>query len=436
MNIILLSGGSGKKLWPLSNDVRSKQFIQIFDSPSGKTESMIQRICRQIREIDSEAKITVATSKSQASTVINQLGKDVYLSPEPMRKNTFPAVILAMEYLVDVKGFSPKEPVAICPVDLYVDGSFFNDVKNMYERTSKETGIHLLGAKPTDAGTQYGYILPENNEIETKVKGFYEKPNEHQAIELIGNGALWNAGVFAFRMEELLDIAHQMYSFKGYDDLYNQYESLSKNSIDDIIEKNLNLIHVIRSFCHLEDLGTWEELAEATQQKVIGNAVVSETCKDVNIINDMDVPIIVSGMNGVVIAASQQGILVKKKAEKEDISQYVDRISQKVMFAEKSWGSLKVLDVSDTSMTLHIHVIAGRRMAYHSHEHRDEMWTILSGRGRTVVDGMEQLVREGDVITMSMGCRHTIIADTDLELIEIQRGSLISVNDKQKFELE
>ena len=106
------------------------------------------------------------------------------------------------------------------------------------------------------------------------------------------------------------------------------------------------------------------------------------------------------------------------------------------MFAEKSWGNFKVLDVSDGSMTIKLTVHAGKRMSYHSHEHRDEIWAIVSGWGRTIVDGMEQPVQAGDVITMQAGCRHTIIADTTLDVIEIQCGDEITTSDKRKFELE
>ena len=106
------------------------------------------------------------------------------------------------------------------------------------------------------------------------------------------------------------------------------------------------------------------------------------------------------------------------------------------MFAEKSWGSFRVLDVEDESMSIKVTLNAGHRMNYHSHERRDEVWNVISGRGRSIVDGMEQPVKAGDVVTMQAGCRHTLIADTELKVIEVQLGREISVHDKQKYELE
>ena len=125
MNIVLLSGGSGKRLWPLSNDVRSKQFIKIFKTENGDYESMVQRVYRQIKKIDSDAKVTIATSKTQVSAIHNQLGDEVGISVEPCRRDTFPAIALATSYLVDKMGVSPEESVVVCPVDPYVNDDYF-----------------------------------------------------------------------------------------------------------------------------------------------------------------------------------------------------------------------------------------------------------------------------------------------------------------------
>ena len=117
MNIVLLSGGSGKRLWPLSNDVRSKQFIKIFKLENGSYESMLQRVYRQIKATNPGATVTIATSKSQVSAIHNQLGEDVGVSVEPCRRDTFPAIALATAYLHDVQGVSEDEAVVVCPVD-------------------------------------------------------------------------------------------------------------------------------------------------------------------------------------------------------------------------------------------------------------------------------------------------------------------------------
>ena len=131
MNIVLLSGGSGKRLWPLSNDIRSKQFIKIFKTEDGGYESMLQRVYRQIKQADPEANVTIATSKAQVSSIRNQLGENVGISVEPCRRDTFPAIALASAYLHDVMGVSGDEPVVICPVDPYVEDGYFKTIEEL-----------------------------------------------------------------------------------------------------------------------------------------------------------------------------------------------------------------------------------------------------------------------------------------------------------------
>ena len=150
MNIILLSGGSGKRLWPLSNDIRSKQFIRIFKKEDGSYESMVQRIYRQIRKADRSATVTIATSKSQVSVIHNQLGDGVGISVEPCRRDTFPAIALATAYLADVLHVDPSAPVVVCPVDPYVEDDYFEALKELSAQAEKgEAGLVLMGIEPT-----------------------------------------------------------------------------------------------------------------------------------------------------------------------------------------------------------------------------------------------------------------------------------------------
>ena len=156
----------------------------------------------------------------------------------------------------------------------------------------------------------------------------------------------------------------------------------------------------------------------------------------IDVVNELDVPILCMGLKDVVVSASPEGILVSDKEQSSYIKPYVNTLDHRVMFAEKSWGSFKVIDIDKASMTIKVTLNAGHQMNYHSHQHRDEVWTVIAGKGKTIVDGMEQNVKAGDVITMSAGCRHTVIAETELKLIEVQLGEAIDVHDKQKFELE
>ena len=422
MNIILLSGGSGKRLWPLSNDVRSKQFIKIFRTPEGDYASMVQRVYRQIRRADPEARITIAAPRTQVSAIHNQLGQDTAISVEPCRRDTFPAIALAAAYLHDVGGAPESEAVVICPVDPYVEDDYFETLKKLDRQIREnQANLVLMGIEPTYPSEKYGYIIPESDGEVSFVSCFREKPDARTAEGYIARGALWNGGVFACRI--------------GYARMFAQYETLKKISFDYAVVEKEPKIQVVRFRGSWKDIGTWNTLSEAMEEQAVGNAILSDTCQNVHVLNELSVPVVCMGLKDVVVSASAEGILVSDKAQSSYIKPIVDKIDQQIMFAEKSWGSYRVLDVEEESLTIKVTLNPGSRMNYHSHARRDEVWTVVSGTGSAVLDGQKRSIRPGDVLTMPAGTRHTVSAETELKIIEVQLGKDISVNDKQKYPL-
>ena len=403
MNIILLSGGSGKRLWPLSNDIRSKQFIKIFKTADGY-ESMVQRVYRQIKEVDADASVTIATSKTQVSSIHNQLGNSVGVCVEPCRRDTFPAIALATAYLHDVKGVGLDETVVVCPVDPYVNNDYFAALRTLSELAGQgNANLSLMGIEPTYPSEKYGYIIPQSADAVSPVKTFKEKPDAATA--------------------------------EKYKDLFDKYETLKKISFDYAVVENESQIQVMRFAGQWKDMGTWNTLTEAMEEPSIGKAMLNDTCQNVHVLNELDVPVLCMGLKDVVVSASPEGILVSDKEQSSYIKPYVDSIHQQIMFAEKSWGSFRVLDVEDASMTIKITLTPGHGMNYHSHENRDEVWTVISGTGHAILDGVRRDVKPGDILTMPAGCRHTVFADSELKIIEVQLGPAISVEDKQKYPL-
>ena len=390
MNIVLLSGGSGKRLWPLSNDIRSKQFIKIFKCPDGSYESMVQRVYRQIKQVDKGATVTIATSKTQVSAIHNQLGEEVGISVEPCRRDTFPAIALATAYLADVQGVDPEEPVVVCPVDPYVEDDYFEALKALSEQAAKsEANLVLMGIEPTYPSEKYGYIIPQNSSAVSDVATFKEKPDAETAKAYIAQGALWNGGVFAYKLRYVLDKAHELIDFTDYKDLFDKYAELNKISFDYAVVEKEPKIQVMRFAGQWKDLGTWNTLTEAMGEPSVGKAMMNDTCTNVHVVNELNVPVLAMGLHDVVISASPEGILVSDKEQSSYIKPYVDKIDQQIMFAEKSWGSFRVLDVEDESLTIKVTLNPGHSMNYHSHMNRDEVWVVISGTGRTVVDGVE-----------------------------------------------
>lgn len=432
MHIILLSGGSGKRLWPLSNDVRSKQFIKIFKDADGGYESMVQRVYRQLRSVDEDVKVTIATSKTQISAIHNQLGHDVGISLEPCRRDTFPAIALATAYLHDVQGVGLDEPVVVCPVDPYVEDDYFHALKKLSDlAASRAANLALMGMEPTYPSEKYGYIIPESKDFVSKVKTFKEKPTEEVARGYIAEGALWNGGVFAYKLGYVLDRAHELIDFADYQDLFDKYADLKKISFDYAVVEHEDNIAVMRFDGMWKDLGTWNTLTEVMSEPTMGNVLVDDRCENLHVINELDVPVLCMGLKDMVVSASAEGIIVSDKDRSSHIKPYVDSIDQQIMFAEKSWGSYRVLDVHDGSMTIKVTLNAGHEMKYHSHSRRDEVWTVVSGNGTVLIDGQERPVAPGDVINLPAGCKHKVCALTDLILIEVQIGAEISVRDKE-----
>lgn len=444
MNIVLLSGGSGKRLWPLSNDIRSKQFIKIFKKEETNNttadevyESMVQRVYQQIKRADREAVVTVATSENQVSDLVNQLGDSVGISVEPCRRDTFPAIVLASAYLTDVLKVSPEEAVVVCPVDPYVEDDYFVALKDLAKQVDKgEANLVLMGIEPTYPSEKYGYIIPDTANHTARVKTFREKPTADVASAYIKEGALWNGGVFACKLKYVLERAHELIDFADYQDLYAKYDTLTSISFDYAVVEHEENIQVQRFAGSWKDLGTWNTLTEAMKDSVIGKGVMNSSCENVHILNEMDVPVLAMGLHDVVISASPEGILVSDKEESAHIKPFVDKFDQEIMFAEKSWGRYKVMDVETGSLTIKVTLKPGYSMSYHSHKLRDEVWVVICGEGRTIVDGYEQTVKAGDVITINAGCRHTVVAVSELKIVEVQLGKAINVADKETYQLD
>lgn len=436
MNIILLSGGSGKRLWPLSNEVRSKQFLRLFKDKNNNYESMVQRVYKQITTVDKEADVTIATSKSQLSAIRNQLNDKVSVCIEPCRRDTFPAIALAAAYLKDERGIDEEECVVICPVDPYVDNTYYEAINQLEKLVLEDTAnITLMGIEPTVPSKKYGYIIPDSKELVSNVKEFKEKPDRETAKKYIEKGALWNAGVFAFKLKYILNKAHEMIDFTDYQDLFNKYSTLNKISFDYAVVEKEQSIQVMRYAGEWKDVGSWNMMAEVMADKTKGNVTLDKTCENTQVINELDIPILCMGCKDMVVAASGDGILVSDKERSGQMKSYVEEISTDVHFAEKSWGTYTVIDVQPQSMTIKIKLKKGNHMKYHAHEHREEVWTIVSGYGKVVVDGREQEVKTGDVITLPVGCKHILIAETDMSVIEVQIGEEISLKDKIVYSL-
>lgn len=340
MHIILLSGGSGKRLWPLSNDTRPKQFLKFLKNEQGKLESMVQRVYRQIKRAGIATDVVIATGASQVDLIRSQLDGHVDILVEPERRDTFPAIALSSAYLALKKKIDLEEAVLVLPVDHYADMAYFYTLTEM-EKAVKQgmADIVLMGIKPAYPSEKYGYIVPAREEEAggyhriRKVERFTEKPTEAVAEQLMTDGAFWNGGVFAFRLGFLMDIV-QKHMAAGNMDLSSfrkvrkHYGLLKKTSFDyEVVERTPSLA-MIPYEGEWKDLGTWNTLTEEMDEKCLGPVTMGEDTVNTTVINELPVPIVVLGAKDLIVAAGPDGILVSDKEKSAYLKAYVDGTSE------------------------------------------------------------------------------------------------------------
>ncbi|PES74465.1 mannose-1-phosphate guanylyltransferase [Bacillus cereus] len=442
MKLILLSGGSGKRLWPLSNNSRSKQFLKILRNQYGIQESMIQRIVGQVQSIGLTNSTYIATCKSQTDIIQNQLDNKLPLIIEPDRRDTFPAIALASVYLYSVLNVDVNETICIMPVDAYVENSFFEALLKLDQvLTDSNASLALMGVRPSHPSEQYGYITTtpsHSSSVQTppymKVNQFIEKPVQSKAKELIKQKALWNCGVFAFKLGFLIQYLTSMKIPVQYEELIQQYSTLPQRSFDyEVVEKWDDIV-VMPYEGAWRDLGTWSTLTEIMDTQIIGNGILNENTVNTHIINELNLPLVVANICNSIIIASHEGILVADKQESGKIKELINHENPRPMYEEKRWGNYRVLDYEKLKdghevLTKRLKILAKKNLSYQMHFKREEVWTIIAGEGELIIDEKFKMIKPGDVISIPVGTMHGVRAITDFEFIEVQMGSKLIEDD-------
>ena len=443
MKIILLSGGSGKRLWPLSNDARSKQFLKVLQNEEGGSESMIQRIFRQLGKSCPDTEIILATSEVQSDSIRRQLGNETEKVLEPSRRNTYPAILLSGAYLLDCKQVPDDEIIIVLPVDTYVEQDYFDKFRDM-ERALTEFGaeICLMGIHPTYPSEKYGYIIVSVPDGEScgRVVSCVEKPDLAQARRLMQDGALWNGGIFMFRASFVKALIAKELGTVSYEAVYRRYHELPYISFDyEVIERHPSMACVIYDG-EWNDLGTWNTLTEQMKEPDGGFVIRDDGCNNTHVINELEIPIVAMGLQDTVVVASADGILVSDKHASSFLLPCVEQIDNRPMYEKRQWGEYKVLDVQQckvdagNSLTKSMYIEAGTSVSYQLHHFRDEVWPIVDGRGIFLLDGEARRVGRGDVLFIPRECKHAIWSLTGLSFIEVQIGSDLVEEDIERLD--
>ncbi|GGH15812.1 sugar phosphate nucleotidyltransferase [Paenibacillus segetis] len=434
MHIVFLCGGSGTRLWPLSNEIRSKLFLEILPSPHGERESMIGRVYRQLTASGLQESAIFVTSQEQSHLIARYAGSQPPLIIEPFRRGTFAATALTAAYLIAHKMAELDDIICITPADMFVGEDYFSRFKLLPKiLKAAKADLALLGTKPTTPSVQYGYIVPDLNKGKTSleyfnVSSFLEKPDVGRAKVLMGQKALWNCGVFAFPLQIILSYMEKINLPTDYEELLSIYENLPIRSFDNEVAERITNSIVLPYTGEWSDLGSWASLTEQLDVKVIGRGEISGESSNTHLVNELPYSIHVIDVPDIIVAASLEGVLISKKSSANKIKELRSDITISPKYNETSWGSYQVIDCSQDEQNSNINtskmtVLPHHHIAPQIQHGSHKVWTILTGTGEMVLDNNLYHVRSGDVYTIPVGSQYSLTAIDKLELMEVQFGS-------------
>lgn len=443
LNVILLSGGSGSRLWPLSNDARSKQFLKVLRDKNGNGQSMVQRTFEMLDRVPLKKRIVIATCTTQQSSIDIQLPSAEYdIVIEPERRDTAPAIMLSAAYLAWSQKASLDDTVVVMPIDTFANQEYYDNLVNL--DSAVQSGIAdlvLQGATPTYPSEKFGYIVPDPHDSSSikKVLEFVEKPSEQAAQELLTKGALWNCGVFAFKLGYLMELVREYTRVTEFDQLRSSYSDLPKNSFDYEVVEKADSVAVVKYEGEWKDLGTWNTLTEEMCDFNSGRVLCDEMCSNTHVINETDLPMVVAGISDAVVVATPDGILVSDKETSAHIKPLVSRATEdRPMYESRQWGEYRVIHREiyggeAFSLEKVLIIKPSKQLSYQKHLSRSEVWTITSGHGEVVLDGEVQPVSYGSVVFIAPGVKHAVRAIDELHIIEVQLGANLVENDIERF---
>ena len=324
------------------------------------------------------------------------------------------------------------------------ESGYFHTIAKMVKAVeSNAADLVLMGITPTSPSSKFGYIVPQAGDASAEVQPvnrFVEKPERALAEQLLAEGALWNGGVFAFRLGYITQILEKYVNAPSFTEVRARYQEFPKISFDYEVSERASSVAVVSFTGQWKDLGTWNALTEELPSQTIGNVVLDEQAVNTHVVNELDLPLICVGTRDLVIATSNDGILVADKDHSEDLKKHLTKLGtdSRPMYEERRWGKYKVIDHIEFAdgqkvLTKRLCIRAGKNISYQVHHHREEVWTIINGTGQLVLNGEQRNVKPGDVIHIRREQFHAIRAITDLYIIEVQSGDRLTEDDITRY---
>lgn len=447
---VILAGGSGSRLWPLSRELYPKQLLTL-----NADKSLLQATFERLNNfIPAQNIISVTNSKhhSNIKMQLSKLSEDTVILAEPISKNTAPAIALSIKYIVE--NYNEDEIILVVPSDLQInDVEKFTQTIKSSEHFANEGFIVTFGIKPNYPETGYGYICTENE----KVVSFVEKPNRQTAEKYIQNGNyFWNSGIFMFKASTIIkefkkycpeiDSVIKNIDFSEKSISFTEFDKMPNISIDyAIIEKSSNIV-MVELKSDWKDLGSWKSIYEISPKDENNNVFVGHVLdKDSknSLVYSSSKLVATIGLEDTVIVETEDAILACKKDKTDEVKQVYETLKQQHDGTQKvhktvyrPWGFYTVIAEGKGFQTKIIHVNPGQKLSVQSHNYRSEHWVVLSGMAKVVLEGKDRILSPGHSIDIAVKAIHSLQNpfEEDLEIIEIQKGDILSEDDIVRYE--
>ncbi|KRB90533.1 mannose-1-phosphate guanylyltransferase/mannose-6-phosphate isomerase [Noviherbaspirillum sp. Root189] len=458
---IILSGGAGTRLWPVSREAHPKPFMRI-----GGGKSLLTQTHERALEVSGNTPPLIVTNRDyyflSKDELADQQVKPQYML-EPSGRNTAPAIALAALWAVQQK---PDACMLVMPADHLIKDtpSFYTSVRHA-ENLAKDGFLVLFGVKPTGPETGFGYIEMGNkvSEHAQVVQRFVEKPDAVNAARMLAEGNfVWNSGMFCFKASTileafatynpaLLESAREVWNSTKPDgdkmELPAGFTALENISIDYAVMEKAKNLAVIPGDFDWSDIGAWKAVAEAIPADAQGNT--NNDCQTIVIdsrnthIQTTDRLVAVIGLDNLLVIDTPDALLVADKSRSQEVKEVVNRLKASGHEAHKNhrtvarpWGTYTVLQDAPGFKIKRIAVKPGASLSLQMHHHRSEHWVVVSGKAE-VINGEQTVTLEANQSTyIPAGNKHrlTNVGDTELALIEVQCGSYLGEDDIVRFE--
>ena len=455
---IILAGGSGSRLWPLSRELYPKQLLNIQNK-----ESLLQETFKRVAEFIPDNKIINVTNIKHAPNVRYQISsytKTPIVVSEPESKNTASAIAVAVKYILDKYKSSKNEVIVVVPSDHKIkDSAKFIQSVTEGEKLAKKGYLVTFGVKPNYAETGFGYIeAGEKIEKGFKVNKFVEKPDLKSVKKYLEKDTMyWNSGIFMFKpdvfMAELEKYSPAIYKIvnefdftKKEDIPYTEFEKLPNISIDyALMEKTDNIVMAELKSDWL-DVGSWKSIYDVSKKNIDNNVKIGHILdidsKD-SLMYSSSKLIATIGLEDTIIVETEDAVLACKKDRVQDVKQIFETLKQQhdnTQMVHKTvyrpWGYYTVLAQGDGFLTKLIQVNPGQKLSVQSHNHRSEHWVVLSGTAKVVLEGKELILSPGHSVDIAVKAIHSLQNPykENLQIIEVQKGDLLVEEDIVRYE--